>query len=30
LAGRIAAQQEIDILRERLRALGVDPDSIKS
>ena len=30
LAGRVAAQQEIDFLRERLRALGVDPDSIKS
>ncbi len=30
LAARVAAQQEIELLRERLRALGVDPDSITS
>jgi Uma2 family endonuclease len=28
-AARIAAQQEIDALRQRLRELGIDPDSVK-
>jgi hypothetical protein len=30
LAARIAVQQENNILRERLRALGIDPDSINT
>jgi hypothetical protein len=29
LATRVAVQQENNILRERLRALGIDPDSIQ-
>jgi Uma2 family endonuclease len=28
LAAKVAAQQEVNLLRERLRALGIDPDSI--
>jgi membrane protein involved in colicin uptake len=28
LVARVAVQQENNILRERLRALGIDPDSI--
>jgi hypothetical protein len=28
LATRVAVQQENNILRERLRALGIDPDAI--
>jgi hypothetical protein len=30
LAARVAVEQENNILRERLRALGIDPDSIDS
>ncbi len=30
LAARVAAQQEIELLRERMRALGIDPDAIDS
>jgi hypothetical protein len=28
LAAKVAAQQEVNLLRERLRALGIDPDAI--